>query len=432
MDGHGAIEWIHSTCKLGSKLGLENVTELSRRMGDPHRRFSSVHVAGTNGKGSVCAMLYTILRAAGYRTGLFTSPYLVDFRERIQADGQLIPYADLARIAGQVRDAVDGMLADGWNHPTEYEIVTVIGLAYFAEQGLDAVVVEVGLGGRLDMTNIITPDLSVITPISLDHTKILGDTIAKIAYEKAGIIKKGIPVVSAPQVPEAERALKDVAGERGSPITFADGENVRIITASLEGQSVDFRINGQWETGYTLPLIGAHQAENGLTTRVAIEELRRVGYVIPDEALRQGFERAIWPGRVEAAGKNPLVILDGTHNPAGAIALRDAVSPFLAGKKTVLLMGMMEDKDVAQVAAILAPLAERAVASRVDNPRAMDTKLLGEILGRYIPVQAADEPKEALAQAKELAGQDGAVLVTGSLYLVGAVKEALGQTAIVP
>ena len=432
MDGQGAIEWIHSTCKLGSKLGLENVAELSRRMGDPHRRFSSVHVAGTNGKGSVCAMLYTTLRAAGYRTGLFTSPYLVDFRERIQADGDLIPYADLARIADRVRDAVDGMIADGWNHPTEYEIVTVIGFCYFAEMGLDAAVIEVGLGGRLDMTNIITPDLCVITPISLDHTKILGDTIAKIAYEKAGIIKKGIPVVSAIQEPEAARVLREIAGERGAPITFADGQDVRVTSAGLEGQIIDFRMNGQWETDHALPLVGAHQAENALTARLAVEELRRLGYAVPDEALRQGLGRACWPGRVEVAGKCPLVILDGTHNPAGAMALRDAVSLFLSGKKTVLLMGMMEDKDSSKVAAILAPMADEAIVTRVDNPRAMDTKRLAEIVGEYVPVQSADDPAKALANAKELAGRDGVVLVTGSLYLIGAVKEALGQTAVVP
>lgn len=432
MDGLTAIEWIHSTCKLGSKLGLENVTELSRRMGDPHRRFRSVHVAGTNGKGSVCAMLYTILRAAGYRTGLFTSPYLVDFRERIQADGVLIPYEDLARIADRVRDAVNGMLADGWNHPTEYEIVTVIGFTYFAEQGLDAAVIEVGLGGRLDMTNIVSPDLCVITPVSLDHTRILGDTIAKIACEKAGIIKKGIPVVSSSQEPEAARVLREIAGEHGAPITFADNTDVRVISAGLEGQNIDFHLDGQWETGYTLPLIGPHQAENALTTRLAAEELRRLGYAIPGEALGQGIGRARWPGRVEVAGRDPLLILDGTHNPAGAIALRDAVSPFLAGKKTVLMMGMMEDKDVIKVAAVLAPMAEQAVAARVDNPRAMDTKSLAEIVGKYIPVQSVDDPVKALGFAKELAGKDGAVLVTGSLYLVGAVKEILGQTAVVP
>ena len=432
MDGRAAIEWIHSTCKLGSKLGLENVTELSRRMGDAHRRFRSVHVAGTNGKGSVCAMLYTILRAAGYRTGLFTSPYLVDFRERIQADGALIPYGDLARIAGRVRDAVDDMLADGWNHPTEYEIVTVIGFTYFAEQGLDAAVIEVGLGGRLDMTNIIRPDLCVITPVSLDHTRILGDTLDKIAYEKAGIIKTGVPVVSSAQEPEAARVLRETAGEHNAPITVADKQDVRVTSAGLEGQSVDFHINGQWETGYALPLVGAHQAENALTARLAVEEMRRLTYTIPDDALRQGLGRARWPGRVEVAGKDPLVILDGTHNPAGAAALRDAVSTFLAGKKTVLMMGMMEDKDVSGVAAILAPLAKCAVAVRVDNPRAMDTKSLAAIVGKHIPVQSADDPATALALAKKLAGQDGAVLVAGSLYLIGAVKEVLGQTAVIP
>ena len=432
MDGPAAIEWIHSTCKLGSKLGLANVTELSRRMGDAHRRFSSVHVAGTNGKGSVCAMLYTTLRAAGYRTGLFTSPYLVDFRERIQADGHLISYADLGRIAARVRDAVEGMLADGWNHPTEYEIVTVIGFCYFAEMGLDAAVIEVGLGGRLDMTNIITPDLSVITPVSLDHTHILGDTIEKIAYEKAGIIKSGIPVVSAPQSPGAAGVLREAAEARGAAITFADRDDVRITASSLEGQVIDFCVDGQWETGYSIPLIGAHQAENALTARLAVENLRRQGYRIPEEALRVGFGQARWPGRVEVAARDPLVILDGTHNPAGAIALRDAVTPFLTGKKVVLVMGMMEDKDVSHVAAILTSLADDAVATRVDNPRAMDTRSLAEILRGYIPVQAVDDPAKALIMAKEIAGKNGAVLVTGSLYLIGSVKEALGQTAVVP
>jgi dihydrofolate synthase/folylpolyglutamate synthase len=432
MDGREAIEWIHSTCKLGSKLGLENVTELSRRMGDPHRRFRSVHVAGTNGKGSVCAMLYTTLRAAGYRTGLFTSPYLVDFRERIQADGTLIPYEDLARIASRVKDAVGGMLSDGWNHPTEYEIVTVIGFTYFAELGLDVAVIEVGLGGRLDMTNIITPELSVITPISLDHTQILGDTVDQVAYEKAGIIKPGIPVVSAPQEPEAAQVLRDAARERGAAIAFAEREDVRIQKADLIGQTLDFRVDGQWETGYAIPLVGPHQAQNALTARLAVDLLRRQGYVIPEDALREGFSRAYWPGRVEVAEHSPLVILDGTHNPAGAIALRDAVSPHLKGKRVVLVMGMMADKDVSQVAAILAPLSACAIATRVDNPRAMDTGSLSNILGTHIPTQSVEDPMKALDLAKEMAGKGGAVLVTGSLYLIGAVKECLGQTAVVP
>lgn len=432
MDGHQAIEWIHATCKLGSKLGLENVTELSRRMGDPHRRFRCVHVAGTNGKGSVCAMLYTILRAAGYRTGLFTSPYLVDFRERIQAGGKLIPYGDLGRIAVRVKKSVDGMVADGWNHPTEYEIVTVIGFTYFAESGLSTAVIEVGLGGRLDMTNIISPEFCVITPISLDHTKILGDTLPQIAYEKAGIIKPGVPVVSAPQEEDAARVLRETAGERQAPIVFADTADVRIRDASLTGQTLDFRIDGQWRTGYTLPLIGVHQSQNALTAMLAVSELRRKGYAISDEAVREGLSRAHWPGRIEIAGGRPIMILDGAHNPSGAQALYNAVSPYLAGRNVVLVMGMMADKDVKEVAGILGPMADEAIATRVDNPRAMSSGELSDILGAHVPVRVVEDPLQAVALAKDLAGKDGAVLVTGSLYLIGAVKEGWGQTAIVP
>lgn len=432
MEGHEAIEWIHSTRNLGSKLGLENVTELARRMGDPQERFRSVHVAGTNGKGSVCAMLYTVLRAAGYRAGLFTSPYLVDFRERIQADGALIPNDDLGRIAQRVKAAVDGMLADGWEHPTEYEIVAVAGFTYFAERGLDSAVVEVGLGGRLDMTNIISPEICVITPVSMDHMEYLGDTIEKIAYEKAGIIKEGIPVVSAPQEPEAAQVLRDTAAEKGAPIRFVDKEDVRIEKSSLSGQVLDFRTGGQWHTGYQLPLAGPHQGLNALTAVTAVEELRKKGYTISDEVLRTGLGRVRWPGRIEIAGVNPRVVLDGAHNPAGALALREALTPYMGDKPAVLVMGMMDGKDAERVAEILAPMADRAVITPVDNPRSMDPTKLAGIMETYMPVMIADDARQAVSAGIKLAGSDKMVLVTGSLFLIGEIKRTRGHEVYVP
>src|SRR5690554_1191385 len=321
MNYHEALSFIHNTNKFGMKLGLENMKNLLNILGDPQNHLKYIHIAGTNGKGSTSALLHSILKEQGYRVGLFISPYLEEFTERIQINGVHIKKDELADLARKVKTAIETMVSKGLQHPTEFEIVTAIGLMYFHLKKVDIVVLEVGLGGRLDSTNIIpSSEVSIITAIGKDHIKQLGNSLGKIAAEKAGIIKKNGRVVIYPQIPEAEEVIKDVALKNNAEVYFVEKERVSILESSLEGQVFSYKGEELVMPKVEIKLLGRHQIYNAATILKVIEVLNQRNFKITQRAITMGFKNTCWPGRFEIISKKPLIILDGAHNEQGAEA----------------------------------------------------------------------------------------------------------------
>ncbi len=426
MNYEEALNYIHGTYRFGSKLGLENIKDLLRRLGNPHERFGVVHVAGTNGKGSVTSMLTHVLHEAGYRVGMFISPYLERFTERIQVDLKEIEPDELARITERVKEKVEEMVSEGKNHPTEFEIVTAIGFVYFAEREVDCAVVEVGLGGRLDATNVVNPIVSVITSISYDHMDVLGDTLEKIAAEKAGIIKQGRPVVTYPQRPEAMAVIQRVARERGAPLFEVNKDRIEVLVFEVGRQIFNYSFDGERFSGVVIRLMGRHQILNAATALTAVAALRREGIAIPDDAVYRGMERAFWPGRLEVLRRQPYVILDGAHNESGAEALACAIKEYFEGKPVTLVIGMLKDKDADAIVKHLCPLAESVIVTRPDSPRAMEPAELAKRVQRHCQdVMVEPDIEKATTMGLKRVAQDGVLLFTGSLYLIGKIRGLL-------
>lgn len=431
MNYNQAVAYIHSLLKFGMKPGLQRIEALLDRLGRPDRGLKVLHVAGTNGKGSTCAMLSAVLRRAGYKTGLFISPYVVSFRERIQINGDYIPSGELAARTERLKGIAEELEKEGLG-PTEFEFITALALEWFADAGCGAVVLETGLGGRLDSTNIVEePLVSVITSISLDHTAVLGNAIEQIAWEKSGIIKPGRPVVVSPGIRGAAlEVIRKTAGERGSVLyqpAPADGAEARGLLGSrfMSGGGTMWYPDGGVERlqaeaeSYTVALAGAHQVQNALT---AIEAVRRCGLAVSREALREGLAAVRFPARLELLRREPVVILDGAHNPEGAAALAAAAAPY-AGRLTAV-MGMMADKDYETALSILAPLCRSILTVRVrDNPRSLTAAALARAARAYCAdVTAAGSYTQALALAAQKSA-GGPVLICGSFYLAGAIRQ---------
>jgi len=423
MDYEQALKYIHGTYKFGSKLGLENITELLNRLGNPQEKFASIHVAGTNGKGSVTSMITHVLVQAGYKTGMFISPYLENFTERIQVNLKEIPRDDLARITQKVKQKVEDMVKEGFNHPTEFEIVTAIGFTYFAEVDVDIAVVEVGLGGRLDATNVLKPILSVITSISYDHMDILGDTLEKIAYEKAGIIKEGVPVVSYPQDLEAAQVIRRVAAERKSQLTEVSPEQVRVKEQSFDMQVFDFTFEDQHYHNLKIKLPGDHQILNAATALTALMVARKNGVALNDGDIYAGLEKTVWPGRLEKLSDKPFIVIDGAHNASGANALAQAMKAYFKDRRIKLVLGILEDKEVEAIISSVCPLASEVIVTTPDSPRAMPPERLAERVRAYCQnVSVEPNVERALDIAIQDLDEDDLLLVSGSLYLIGKVR----------
>lgn len=404
------------------RFELARMFDLMALLGDPQQAYPSIHIAGTKGKGSVAAHCAAALQAAGVRTGLYTSPHLHDFRERIQVNGVPIPQPDFI-------EGMRALLAVAPNLPglTSYELQTALAFRYFAQAGVDCAVVEVGMGGRLDSTNILTPLVSVIANISYDHTAILGDTLALIAGEKGGIIKPGVPVVSAPQEEEVLQVLRRIAGEKDSELIVI-GEQIQVtrLSASLEGQSFRIRPADGDPLELTTRLLGPHQVENAAVAYAALRAAAENGLDIPAEAIREGFASVRWPGRFEVIPGQPVVVFDGAHNRHSARRLAETVQQHFPEHKPVVVFGASEDKDISGMFAELLPLAGSLVLVQAGHPRAADAARLAELASAYpLSVLIAPEPGQALDQARDQAGPDGLVLVTGSLYVVGELRRDL-------
>ncbi|ADU27027.1 bifunctional folylpolyglutamate synthase/dihydrofolate synthase [Ethanoligenens harbinense] len=412
-----ALAYIHSTLRFGIQPGLSRIARLLGRIGNPQEHLRFVHVAGTNGKGSTSAAIAAALRKAGLRTGLYISPYIEDFRERIQINGRYIAPGELAAELARLLPFLNESEGE---HPTEFELITALAFAYFARQACDVAVLEVGLGGRFDATNVIpTPLISVITAISLDHTAVLGDTLGQIAFEKCGIIKPGGVTVTSPgQAPEALETITRICAERGNPLHIPQIEKVQIQQEGIDGTSLLY--GGQ---PLSVPLCGRHQIANFLTAYEALRLLPSRGLDISLQNAAAGMADVRFPARLERLHDKPLVLLDGAHNAAGTAALADAVRRYLPGRPVTTVMGMLADKDYAAGVGNIAPLSARFIAVRPDSPRALDPRETARTASAFCANTVFfDDLGDAFADALAHTGAEGVLLICGSLYLAGPMR----------
>lgn len=425
MNAEQAIAYIHSVCWKGSIPGLGRTQELLEKMGNPEKKLKFVHIAGTNGKGSTAAMTASILSKAGYRTGLYTSPYIYRFHERIQVDGVEISDEDLTEITEYVKPLADSMAQS----PTEFELVCCIAFEYFYRKKCDIVVLEVGMGGAWDATNVIeVPEVAVITNIGLDHTEYLGDTVEKIAETKSGIFKPHGHGVVYRSTPSVEAVYERVCAERDVSLRKADFDSLVLKAHTLEGQVFDCGSR----KNLVLPLLGDHQLHNASVVLSIADTLIGEGWKISEQNIYDGIRDVRWPGRFDIVCRKPLFIIDGGHNPQCIEALVKNIRDYLAGKKVVALTGVLADKDYADMYKPVMPLVDRFVCITPPNPR----KLEAEQLARYLrqagaQAQASESILDGVKQAMELAGKDGVVLCFGSLYSIGGIRDALKDLGVI-
>lgn len=415
-----ALNKIHSLNKFGSRPGLGRVKRLLSSMGNPQDDVKYIHVAGTNGKGSVCAVISSVLKSAGYKTGLFISPFITEFCERIQINSTPIPHDKLSELTEYVFSFVEKLNEEDIII-TEFEFVTALCFEYFKREKVELAVLETGLGGLLDCTNVIKENLcSVITSISLDHTEILGETIEEIAEQKCGIIKDNCPVISCEQVESAARVIKNSAIRHNSPLLFSTDIKLNTLNESIDGTTLELG-----DTELSLSLIGEHQVQNARTALAALAVLTKdAGIRISQDAMKEGFKAAVNPARFEVLSKDPLIVLDGAHNSDGMLAFSKAVKKYTGGSKRILLMGMLGDKDSLTSSCYIEGLFESAFTVPVSNPRTRSSQDMAAILRKHIEnVEVCETPFEgfdkALAKAKK---ENASLFICGSLYLAGELR----------
>jgi dihydrofolate synthase/folylpolyglutamate synthase len=410
----------HASELAKADFSLDRMFALMDALGNPQANYPVIHIAGTKGKGSVAALCASALTAAGYRTGLYTSPHLEDYVERIQVDGSPLTHEGLAALVDEVKPAVARI-----PKLTTFEITTAIGFLAFARQNVDAAVIEVGLGGRLDATNVVTPRVSVITSLSMDHTAVLGDTLARIAGEKAGIIKEAVPVVSAPQKEEALEVLLRVARERSAPLTLV-GRDVTFEAqgASLDGQ--EFRIQ---DMEFKIPLLGSYQV---LNAAVAYAALKQSGLNVSDAALQEGFSRVKWPARFEVARREPPVVFDSAHNEDSFARLRETLERHFPSRQVYLILGASEDKNLAGMLRVMKPLIRELIVTRADHPRALEAgKIQSAADALEVPNEAVTPVAAALTLALELSAKDGSIVLSaGSMFVTAEAMTAWKKTSV--
>jgi len=425
-----AIAFIHGTYKFGSKLGLDNIKTLLELLGSPQNSLKFVHVAGTNGKGSTCAFIHSVLIESGYKTGLYTSPFIETFNERIRVNHDLITEDELALLTKRVKSKIDIMVEDGHNHPTEFEVVTAIAMLYYQMHACDIVVLEVGLGGRLDATNVInTPLVSVITPLDYDHTEYLGNTLREIAFEKSGIIKQEGITVSYPQVQEAMAVIQKKCEEMNNDLLEVNFDTLKIKTLSFGGLTFEYK-----EEEYEITLFAPYQSENAA---IALEVLNclcvKHDFHISDVQIKQGLKKARWIGRLEIVSEEPFVIIDGAHNLHGIKGLAKSIEALGEEYRIIGLVGILKDKDVEGMLNIISPYLDAVITTKPDNPRAMSSS---ELAGHFtdVPVIAHyDKISDAVHALYEMdqstLHEDKKLkplyLAFGSLYMIGEVRKSV-------
>ena len=419
------IDRIHEFNRFGMVLGLDRMEELLRRLGNPQDDLKVIHVAGTNGKGSVSKYLEEGLSACGYKMGLYTSPYIETFNERIRYDGADISDEDLEYYGQKVVSAAEAMVADGLDSPTEFEVVTAIAFLYFADRQADITILEVGLGGIGDSTNVVkSPLASVITSISYDHMAQLGSSLAEIAVNKAGIIKTGCPVIANVPQRDAAKIIARKAYAVGSRLYDISGIRAAVSDETPFSQKVSMELYEKSYSDVEISMVGSHQAENLKTALATLEILRKSGAVKLDrEALYEGLKRARQPGRFEVISEDPLVIIDGAHNEAGAQALQETMAQHFAGKKILLVAGILADKEIDSIVKFLTKITDHIIVTEPDNPRKLAAEKLAEHVADFgVAAEAVSDVEAAVHRAKELADGYDVILFAGSLYLIGDVR----------
>lgn len=430
MDYKQSITWLYSFEKYGSKLGLQNITLLINHLQNPQNTYKTIHVTGTNGKGSVCKYLGSILKQAGYTVGVYISPHLQRFSERITINSKEIPQKDIAQLITKIKPIVEEMMSKNIT-PTFFEITTALAFEYFSNKKVDYAVIEVGLGGRYDATNVLTPTLTIITNISLEHTKILGKNTKDIAYEKAGIIKQNIPLITAVHH-NAKHVITQIAKEKKAPLLCIDNTWWKRIHHSVNNQQ--FQIKGQHNTYIVeTSMLGQHQGENIAVSLIAIEQLQQQGAMITASHISKGIKQAFNPGRMEIISKKPMILLDGAHNNAGMKMLYNSLQQDFQYTSLILILGILQDKSIKKMLTTILPLADSIITTQSSNPRACPAELLAE------KIQKIDANKkiiiqpnisEAIQQAISLLNTDDLLCISGSLFTIGEARESLNSLVI--
>ena len=434
MNYEESLKYIENTHKFGIKLGLDSTGKLLELLGNPQDNLNVIHVAGTNGKGSVCSFISNILKEEGYKVGLYTSPYLETFTERIRVNGENIPEEDVARIITLIKDKIDIMISEGYSSPTEFEIVTAMAFYYYNEQNMDYVVLEVGLGGRYDSTNVIkNPLVSVLVSISLDHIGVLGDTIGKIAYEKAGIIKENGTAIVYKQVKEAEDIIKEVCEKQNAKYIEVNFDDVLVKKSDIYSQVYDCTIMDEKFNDIEIKLIGEHQVNNSIVALNVVKFLRDNKNInISNESIKNGLLTTKWPGRIEKIMENPMFIIDGAHNEDGAKSLSKALEKNFPNKKLTMLIGMLVDKDIDSVLEILMPKFNKVITTTPDSDRAISADELKNKISKYVDdVVSIKDIDKAVRYTLDNSNEDDVIISAGSLYLIGEVRTLLKERELI-
>ena len=423
-----AMKYITEVGNFGSNYGLERTHKLLEYLGNPEKDLKLIHIAGTNGKGSTTSMITEILIGAGYKVGMYTSPFIEEFEERIQINRNNIPKETLADLMDEVKEAVDKVIKGGYNHPTEFEIITVLMLLYFKKENIDFGVIEVGLGGRLDSTNVIKPILQVITSISFDHTNLLGNTLAEIAEEKAGIIKNGIPTVIYPQHDKALKVIKDKCHEMNSELYIADNNKLKFISVVNEDKPYQLlKYDSDKDVNILLPLLGEHQIMNLSVVIKVIDILNKRNITnISIENIVESIKNVSWKGRLEVLSTNPYVVIDGAHNIQGIETLSRNINKYFKYNNLYLILGILADKDVEEMIKVITPMAQKIYAVTPNSIRAeLADDLRSEVIKYNINCKAYDDYEEAYIKALSDADRNDLILASGSLYMIGDMRKII-------
>lgn len=426
MNYSEAMNFIANTSRFGMNFGLSRVEKILELLGNPQNKIKCIHIAGTNGKGSTTAMIASILKEEGYTVGMYTSPYLEEFEERIQINGVNIPKERLAELVSKIQKVSEEIVTLGFDNPTQFEIITAIMFLYFSEENVDYAIIEVGLGGRLDATNVIDPVLVVITSISYDHMNILGETIEEIAGEKCGIIKNS-PVVTYPQVEEAMKVIEEKCKEKSVQLIKTSESSIKevIINKNDNIQNIKLEVGSELKE-YKLALIGKHQVKNAMVVLNVIEAFKTLGGSVKEESIKAGLENVRWIGRMERLNKNPMVVIDGAHNIDGIRTLKESVKEYFSYNKLILILGILGDKQVKEMVNTIGSLGEDIILTEPHNERAESL----EVMESYLKEENKNVYKimnyrEAYEKALDLANEDDLILICGSLYMVGDMRKEI-------
>lgn len=426
MNYSEAMNFIANTSRFGMNFGLSRVEKMLELLGNPQNKIKCIHIAGTNGKGSTTAMIASILKEEGYTVGMYTSPYLEEFEERIQINGVNIPKERLAELVSKIQKVSEEIVTLGFDNPTQFEIITAIMFLYFSEENVDYAIIEVGLGGRLDATNVIDPVLVVITSISYDHMNILGETIEEIAGEKCGIIKNS-PVVTYPQVEEAMKVIEEKCKEKSVQLIKTSESSIKevIINKNDNTQRIKLEVGSELKE-YKLALIGKHQVKNAMVVLNVIEAFKTLGGSVKEESIKAGLENVRWIGRMERLNKNPMVVIDGAHNIDGIRTLKESVKEYFSYNKLILILGILGDKQVKEMVNTIGSLGEDIILTEPHNERAESL----EVMESYLKEENKNVYKimnyrEAYEKALDLANEDDLILICGSLYMVGDMRKEI-------